>query len=158
MTKKEQILQGLKMLSGGVGPLNSLLAQVKSVDESERTCIIIDDDIEIVDVRLSPVINDKESTIIFPKVDSWVLAIRIEDDADWFIIAADEVDKIRFKVGDVVFEQTSEGVLIKNGDNTLKEILKLIIEAVQQIAVIYGSNPDFIKLNQALSKTNSLLK
>jgi hypothetical protein len=158
MTKKEQILKRLQDLSSDVGPLNSLLAQVVSINEDERTCVILDDDIEIFDVRLSPVVNEKESVTIFPKEGSWVLAIRIEDDTDWMVVAADEIDKIRFKVGDVVFEQTSNGVLIKNGNDTLKDILKLIIEAVQKIAVIYGSNPDFVKLSQALSKTNNLLQ
>ena len=59
MTKKQQILEGLRALGCSVGPLNSLLAVVKSVNEDEKTCVIIDDDIEINDVRLSPVINEK---------------------------------------------------------------------------------------------------
>lgn len=158
MTKKQQILEGLRALGGSVGPLNSLLAVVKSVNEDEKTCVIIDDDIEINDVRLSPVINEKESVTIFPKEGSWVLVVRIEDDAEWMVIATEEIDKIRFKVGDVVFEQTSDGVLIKKDDDTLKEILQLIIQSVQKIAVIYGSNPDFVKLTEALNKTNNLLQ
>ena len=46
---------------------------------------------------------------------------------------------------------------LSKGSDTLKDALTLLIEAVQQIMVIYGNNPDFSKLSQAQTKVNNLL-
>ena len=118
----EQIRNRLSEIAGQHGPLHSILATVVSVDENELTCVLQDDDIEINDVRLSPVINSKQSVTIIPKVGSWVLAVRIENDAEWMIMAADEIDKYRVTVGDLVFEMDGEKFLIKKGNENLKKI------------------------------------
>lgn len=158
MTKKEQIRESLKDLAKHVGPLNSILGTVVSVDEDEKTCVIADDDIEINDVRLSPVLTNKESVIIFPKVDSWVLAIRIEEDADWMIVAAEEIDKYRVVVDDMIFEMSNDKFLVKKGADTLKQVIQLIIEAVQPIVVLQGNNPVYANLTQALTKLNNIMQ
>ncbi len=46
-------------------------------------------------------------------------------------------------------------VAAPNGDS-LKDILTLILKAVQPILVLYGNNPDYAKLTQALTKINNL--
>lgn len=43
-------------------------------------------------------------------------------------------------------------------DNSLKDALTLIIQAVQQIMVMQGNNPDYAKLSQALTKVNNIFK
>lgn len=43
-------------------------------------------------------------------------------------------------------------------DDSLKDALTLIIQAVQQIMVMYGNNPDYGKLSQALTKVNNIFK
>jgi phage baseplate assembly protein V len=47
---------------------------------------------------------------------------------------------------------------ISAGDDSVKDALTLIIEAVQQIVVIQGNNPDYDKLSQALTKVNNIFK
>ncbi|HJU46360.1 MAG TPA: hypothetical protein VJ647_06215 [Chitinophagaceae bacterium] len=42
--------------------------------------------------------------------------------------------------------------------NSLKDALTLIIQAVQQIVVMYGNNPDYGKLSEALTKVNNIFK
>lgn len=158
MDKHEQIRQGLAALAKRFGPQGTLLATVQSVDETEMTCTLFDDDIEIYDVRLRPVLNGNESLTLFPKVGSYVLAVKIEDTEEWMVIACDEIDKWRLVIGETVIEQSSEGLLIKKQEDTLKEVIQLIIEAVQQIVVLQGTNPDYVKLTQALSKAQNILR
>lgn len=158
--KAEQIRQALKRMAGELGPDNTLLAQVKSVNSEDLTCDLYDDDsgVDFVDVRLRPVIDGKESITIFPKVDTWVLAVRIEESDDWMIIAVGEADKWRLSIGETVIEQDSTGLLIQKQADTLKQIVQLIIESVQQIVVLQGTNPNYDKLLQATAKLNNVLR
>lgn len=49
-------------------------------------------------------------------------------------------------------------LLVQKGGDTLKQALVLIVEAVQPIVVLYGNNPVYSKLAEALTKINALLK
>lgn len=155
--KAELIRQGLQHLGKKVGPVQTMLAQVESIDEDAATCVLDEDGLLVNDVRLRPVLNGKESITIYPKPGCWVLAVRIEDDEDWMVVAADEVDKYRLKVGDTELE-VKDGFLVKRGEDTLKEVLQLIIEAVSVVVVLQGTNPDYTKLQEALTKAQNLLK
>ena len=151
MTRKEQIQQGLKKLAAGVGPLQTLLATVVSVDEEEMTCVIADDDMEIADVRLRPVLNGEEGITIFPKVGSWVLCTRIEEDAEWMVLAADEVDKYRIVVGDMLFEMKEGKFMVQSGTENLGKCLD---DLILQIQAIYApKNTAAITLIQNRLKT-----
>ena len=157
MEGDEQILQGLKKLAEQHGPLNTLLVQVLSIDEAAMTCDVIDDDVNIYDVRLRPVLNGNESITIFPKAGTWALIMKIEDDEAWQVISVDEADKVRLTT-DTTEIEINEGVLIKRGDDTLKQAMVLLIEAVEKIIVLQGTNPDRIKLAQSKAKVNNILK
>lgn len=157
MTKEEQIREGLKRMASEVGPLNSMLATVVSVDAGNNTCVLLNDDIEIYDVRLRPVLTANESATIYPAPGKWALAIRIEDDNEWMVIACEQADKVRVKTDTSIFE-INQGFLIKKDNDTLKQVLTLVIEACQKVLVIQGNNPDYVKLAQALVKVNNLFK
>jgi hypothetical protein len=73
-------------------------------------------------------------------------------------IAFGEIDKWRLKIGESVVEATSAGLLIQKQDDTLKQVLQLLIEAVQVIVVVQGTNPDYTKLTEAMNKLNNLLR
>lgn len=60
--------------------------------------------------------------------------------------------------GTVVYKWNRNGFLQQKGSDTLKQILVLITEAVQQVVVLYGNNPDYTKLTQALTKINNILE
>lgn len=168
MSKQDEIRKALGAFSSRYGPQNTMLATVKSVDEGEFTCVLVDDDndeLEYPDVRLRPVLDGNESITVFPKVGTWALVVRIEEDEDWMVIAVGEADKIsnlaeteiKSIVGTSEFT-IDDGFLMQKGSDTLKQILTLIVEAVQPIVVIYGNNPVYAKLTQALTKINNLLK
>ena len=95
MPTPEQIRAALKEMAKNDGPAVSNIAKVKSVDETKATCVLVDEDgQEIFDVRLRPVLTGNKSFILVPKVGSYVLAVRVEDDEDWMVIASDEIDKV----------------------------------------------------------------
>jgi hypothetical protein len=114
VTKEEQIRRALKEMASEVGPDSSLVAKVKSVDETNLTCDLIDDQsqLDFNDVLLRPVIDGSESLTIIPKVNSWVLAIRMEDSDDWVIIYCCDVAKFRLKCDDISFNGGTKGGLV----------------------------------------------
>lgn len=159
MEYPEQIRERLRQMASEVGPDNTLIGKVSSVNEGELVCDMKDDDgLEFYDVRLQPVIDGEQAFTLVPKVGSWAVAIRLEDSDDFFLIAATQLDKWRLNVGEAIIEQTESGLLVSKGTDTLKEALSLIVEAVQVIVVSSGTNPDYVKLTQAQAKINNLLR
>jgi len=133
-------------------------ADVINVDEQE--CVI---DVVTVrgttlyNVKLKALHNNAKGVIVFPKINSTVQVCRIGD-KDFIMLAADEVEKVLWSINGVTCQIDGDGVVIdKNGDS-LKDILTLITEAVQKIIVLQGTNPDRIKLQQALTKINNLFQ
>jgi hypothetical protein len=106
---------------------------VLSVDEDEFTCVVDEDGVEINDVRLRPVINNKESVTIFPKVGSWVAITRLEDEEDWMVIAVDEIEKYRIVNGTMLFEMNNGKFLIESGAENLGKCLDDLIIEIQAI-------------------------
>src|SRR5207237_161663 len=118
-----------------------------------------DDDFEYPGIRLRPVLDGNEALTLFPKVGTWALAVRIEDEEhEWMVMAMGEVDKWRLKIGTAIIEQDATGLLVSKGTDTLKQVLTLIIEAMQKIIVLQGTNPDRAKLVTAKTKTNNLFR
>jgi hypothetical protein len=160
MALEEQIRQLLDERAARVGPPPTMLATVQSVNEAEATCELYDEEtaMEYYDVRLRPVLNGKESITIFPKVGSWCLAVRLENTDEWMVVACSEADKWRLKIGEAIIEQDATGLQIKKQSDTLREALELIIQAVMKVTVIQGTNPDYPKLQQALTKIQNILR
>jgi hypothetical protein len=118
MDKKEEVRESLKRFVQRTGSSSTILATVKSVDAVNFTCVLVDDDseAEYTDVRLRPVLDDKESITVFPKVGTWAVAIEIEDDGDWMVIAVGEADKWSLKIGDTTIVADSTGIVINGGE------------------------------------------
>lgn len=158
----QQIRAALTRLAEKVGPSGTILGKIKSVNEGEFTCVVTEtigeDELDIPDVMLRPVLDGNEGLTLFPKANTWALAIRVEGGEDWMLLAAGEYDKVKLKIGTAIIEQDSTGLLIKKGNDTLKQVIQNIIEATQQIVVLYGNNPDYGKLTTALTKLNNILR
>lgn len=134
MPTPEQIRKKFEEMAKGHGPAVSNIAKVKSVDENNGTCVLVDEDgQEIFDVRLRPVLSENKSFILVPKVESYVLAVRVEDDDDWMVIAADEITKFGYYVGDNIFEMDSTGFHFKKQEETFKKILVDLVTAVKSL-------------------------
>lgn len=143
-TTPKQIREALEDMAKKHGPAVSNIAKVKSVDEIKATCVLEDEDgMEIFDVRLRPVLNNKKSVLILPKVGSYVLAIRVEDDDDWMVIGYDEIEKFGYYVGTVLFEIDATGFLLKKENETLKQLVVDLITACKNMSFTV-TTPDTI--------------
>lgn len=126
MAQPEQIREALGLLAKNNSAALSNLAKVKSVNEAKATCILIDEDgQEYLDVRLRPVLTGKQSFLQIPKIGSTVLAVRIEDDEDWMVIASDEVDKFLWKTPTAQVEVSDKLLMAANGENLLNLMQRL---------------------------------
>jgi hypothetical protein len=74
------------------------------------------------------------------------------------IVACSEADKWRLKIGEAIIEQDATGLQIKKQNDNLREALELIIQAVMAVVVIQGTNPDYPKLQRALTKIQNILR
>lgn len=158
MGKEAEIRQALGQFAARYGPTATLLAEVSAVDSATFTCTLDDDGLLYEGVRLRPVLDGKESLTLVPKVGSWALAVRLEDSEEWMLISAGEFDKVVTKVGTTVLEQDASGFLIKKGNDSIKQLFQLVIDSIKPIMVLYGNNPDFVKLLQAETMNNNLFK
>jgi len=144
MPTPEQIRKAFEEMAKKEGPAVSNIAKVKSVDETKATCVLVDENgMEIFDVRLRPVLTGNKSFILVPKVGSYVLAVRVEDDDDWMVIAADEIEKIGYYIGTAIFEMDSTGFLLKKENETLKKIMVDLVGAVKAMSFTL-TTPDTI--------------
>jgi hypothetical protein len=144
MATPEQIREGLKAMAKSDGPAVSNIAKVKSVDETKATCVLIDEDgQEFFDVRLRPVLTGNKSFILVPKVGSYVLAVRVEDDEDWMVIAADEIEKIGYYIGNTIFEIDATGFSFKKENESLKGLMVDLLGAIKAMSFTL-TTPDTI--------------
>lgn len=128
----ENIREQLQQMAGSVGPAVSNIAKVKSVDEGKATCTLEDEDgQEILEVRLRPVLSGKKSFLQIPKVGSFVLAIRIEDDNDWLVIACDEVEKFIWNTRQAEVE-ISDKIHIEANDKNLLDLMKKLFQIIEK--------------------------
>jgi len=114
----------------------------------------------LLDVRLHCIEDELKSKIVVkPKEKSKVIVGIINNlKTDRFIAQCSEIEEVKTIIDSVEHSITAKGVLIKHGDDNLKEVFNLIIEATSQIAVVIGNNPDYSKLLKATKKLNNLLR
>lgn len=156
---EDDIKNQLQLLAGEFGPAQIISAKVLSVNIDEDTiAVAVDGGLEIDDVRLKSIIKAGNKLVLRPTVNSTVLIGRIENSDEWVMISPDEIDSIRLEIGDVKYEVDQTGFLFQKEESTLKELIQLMIEAIEPIVVLEGNNPDFIKLAQAKTILINLLK
>lgn len=113
-------------------PAVSNIAVVKSVDEEKGTCVLIDEDEqEYLDVRLKPVLSGNKSFMQIPKIGTYVLAVRIEDDEDWMVIACDEVSKFLW-ITETCNLEISDKFLIEANDQNLLALMQRLFTVVER--------------------------
>ncbi len=140
MDNAEKIRQDLKRMASEFGPDNSLLATVKSVNLDAKTCDLADDDgLEFPDVRLRPVESNNQGWMLVPKVNTWALALRIEDGGDWMLIAADELEAVRLVCEDIQINGGENGGLVKWP--SAKTQLDLVMDFIQAVKTVVEGAP-----------------
>lgn len=149
MATIEQIRAGFFEMASKTGPIQSNLAKVKSVNEAKATCVLEDEDGDLIfDVRLRAVINNNKSFIQLPKVGSMVLTIRIEDTDQWMVVACDEITKIAYTVKDSYFEISDAFVMQAGGEN-MRVLIEALFTAIENMVFITNGGPTIALVNQA---------
>ncbi|NNV54523.1 hypothetical protein [Limnovirga soli] len=132
------------------------ICTVKSITGMQCDCSPINGAADILDVRLVAD-ESEEKFVLVPAVGSIVIVEFLTREAA-YISMVSKVSEVLYKIGDVFYSATSEGFLLAKGDDTLKKILTKIIESQKQITVLYGNNPDYVKLTEAQTEVNNLLR
>jgi hypothetical protein len=155
----EQIKAELEKFSGQYGPEAIVPAKVLSYNADDETIEVeLTSGNVIDDVRLKSMVKAGNKLVIVPEDDSFVLIGKIANSEEYVVVSVDEVKEIKWKIGTVELNVDEDGVVMKKGADSLKEILTNIIQACQVIVVAQGNNPDYTKLATALTKTNNLLQ
>lgn len=139
---------------------NVLPAIVKKVNDNDTVDVDVDG-ITYYGVNLKASEQQGQKGVrIQPAVESLVLIERIGDKRsdEFAVILFSEVDQVLFEIATAKFLMDTNGFIVANGVDSLKDVIKLIIEAVQVIVVLQGKSPDYAKLIQAMQKLNSVMK
>mgnify|MGYP006921408547 CR=1 FL=1 len=156
--QNEQIKNELAVFAGKYAPAILITATVKEIHDDDTVTVVFADDTQAEDVRLKAVVIDGNKCICVPAVNSKVLVGKINNGDDYAVVSFSAISEIKTVIGTVEYGADATGFVFKKGNDTLKQILQLIIESVQQVMVLYGNNPDYAKLATALTKLNNLLK
>lgn len=95
---------------------STIIATVQDIDESEWTCTLLDDELEIPGVRLKTIVGENKGIIKVPKIGIYVLALLDEDTGEWVVMLAEEYDRILVVVGSSTIEMTDGSILVNGGN------------------------------------------
>lgn len=131
MTEDEIRQQMYAQFRGGNA---TVLGSVKEVDEASRTCIIDDDGVEMLGIRLQCITDGSKGAVVFPKIGAQALAVSIEGTDGWKVIDCSEIDKIRVDVGQSSIDIKDSEIILNEGSIGLTKTDKLTekINALEQ--------------------------
>lgn len=127
----QKIAEGGKV---GRGEMYSIIAKVKKVDLSDYTCDVepVNEDVELLGVKLHSGIGSAKTILIIPKIGSHVVCTFINK-TQAYVSLCDEADKIE----------------VKSSTESLNDILKDLITAMEQMTVTTGVGPSGVPINLA---------
>lgn len=104
----------------------TVLAEVKGVDQSERTCDIDDDGVMIYGVRLQSITKGNYGIIAVPKLGSKVLCVKIEETDSFMVLHSSEIDKLEINVAGKTITADSDGFVFNDGSVGAAKTDKLV--------------------------------
>lgn len=128
------IADALRKLTATNEEIYSVVGTVKAVDEAARTCDVqpINEDAELLDIRLQAVQNATEGAVMIPKVGSWVV-VSFTSKADGFVSLTSTVDKILWKVGGQELAYSKDGLKINSDTADLKEQVQALFGVIDDL-------------------------
>ena len=154
----EQIKEQLGDFAGRVGPKVILPATVMTVNDDDTIAVEFSDGSTVDDARLKSIVKQGNKMILIPVIGSIVSVGRIENSDEFIVVAVSEVSEIVYEVDSLKYSANALGFLIQKGDDTLRDALVQIIEAMEPVIVFEGRNPDYIKLASAKLKIQNILR
>ncbi|MDE3185284.1 MAG: hypothetical protein KGM16_17870 [Bacteroidota bacterium] len=154
----QQIKDQLAKFSGQFGPAAIMVATVTAINADDTVAIEFSDGAAIDDARLKAIVKDGNKVLLIPKVNSIVLVGRILNSDEFYVVAVNEITEIKTVIDTVTQSTNADGFLLNKGADNLKEAMILFVEAMEPIVIMEGRNPDLIKLAQAKTKLQNLLR
>lgn len=141
-------------------------ATVNSVDESNKTCVVIDiDGVTLYDVQYRADDTEDSGLICVPAPGSTVLVGQLGlSDSDFVVLMFSSLTAVRAQAGMTRLELDEDGVLVERAGDRLSEMLSDFIDQVSQAVIITPagngafSPTDITALNAIKTRINSLLK
>jgi hypothetical protein len=153
----EQIKDELDLFASKRGPAALVAAKVLSFNETDSTVEVeLENKATIDDVQLRSVVNNEDKVVLIPKEGSIILMAAINNSSEYYVVAVEAVKKILIKKGNLEITIDDKVKIDKAGDS-LKQAFVKSIEATQQIVVLQGNNPDYVKLAAALATINNIM-
>jgi len=151
-------LQEMVKILAASGKTYPLLCEVIDVHDADGTIDVKPvNEPEFFDVRVNTEVNPDKGIKQMPKKGSNVFIIPVNAETG-IVVLASELTSWALTIASAKLEQTEDGLLIAKGEDTLRDALELIIDAVLTTVVVQGTNPDQAKLNQAKSIIQNLLR
>ena len=128
-------------------PLQVFPAQVKEVDENNRTCTVrVNDNVDLYEVKLYAVTDkDLKGFCLIPAQDSQVLVARIANGNDLFVCSFSVVDKVVGTIG----KHTS---LLVEDEHLLLETEKVTIDIAKDKVTVDADKEEGIVINGGKNK------
>ncbi|MCQ2313276.1 MAG: hypothetical protein MJZ84_07520 [Paludibacteraceae bacterium] len=142
-----QIAKTVKEIVGGKETI-IFPAEVKSVDGA--TCSVMIGKLQLSDVRLRSVINDKEDQVLItPAVGSQVLVADLSNGAfrDLAVLTYSEPEKIEIKIGQMEVCLSGEKISVKKGAINLFDLLDGLLTQILALTVPTGTGPSGTPVN-----------
>jgi len=126
-------------------------------DELEEALIIADAGAEFYEVRLRPVTGANNGLVLFPAVNSFVIASAIEG-GDLAVIMCSQYESAEWKIENTKFAIDKNGYKIESQNENLNKILSDFIDEVAKIIVVQGTSPNVPALKAIKQRLNTVLK
>ena len=127
-----------------------VVGTVKEINED--TCTV--DDFE--DVRLNAIIDNLESQFtVYPKIGSKVIIGKLENESDMFVVRVSEIEKVKIKIENQLFEITAEKFSVEINDQLFEMKDGKFSIKVGSVSLKSILNNAFQKLKTAIITTPS---
>ena len=163
MSIDRELAEGLRQIGKRKTP--TIAVEVVSVDKTQGTCVVKDDELQYT-VRLASVINDNaERFYLFPKVGSSVLIASIgEDENRYYVVAYSEIESVSLRIEDTQLTIDKAGVHLQRGEVDFKSLLNELLNelktaVIQTPAGVGNFAPNNVtKFDEINNKINELLQ
>lgn len=147
--KERELIEQLKSL-GGNNRGSNLLLKVTTIDENAETCEANDQsDITYYNIRLKSIIDSVNSIVIFPKLDSYIIASPIGLSNELAVVKYSIIDKIVIKTESVEFTLDNEKIEFAIGGTTM-------LANSDGIVFNGGNLKGLVKLDALVQKLNAV--
>lgn len=158
MKEVQDIKDQAGAFSGRYGPAVIVQGKVTAVNANDTIDVELLNGRQIPDVLLRATTKDGSKYVEVPADGSVVMVGSINNSDEYVLLKADEVQSVTAVINGVFYQADADGFLIKKDEDTALQVFNLIIEAVMQVVVLEGNNPDYAKLQEAKTKAQNIFK